>query len=98
METTTYHGFTVVRSAAHARGWKFLTSDGTEVGLVYLKHGGEIEWISVAHDHQRQGIATLMWKFLVEHGQQPRHSSVRTYEGNAWASTIGAEVPLVELI
>lgn len=59
---------------------------------------GELQHIMVNHDARRQGIATALWnraqQLSGERGiTAPTHSSKRTKEGDAWAKSVGGELP-----
>lgn len=55
---------------------------------------GEIAWISVNDNHQRKGIASEMYHIAVALSKLPtgiilpRHSSVKTEEGDAWVNSL----------
>lgn len=59
---------------------------------------GEITTLSVPYDKRRQGVATALWhrahQLSAERGiTPPVHSRKRTEEGNAWAKSVGGELP-----
>ena len=67
---------------------------------------GVLEWnrrhvtsLAVRPEHQRQGIATQMWKHAnaaantYQKVPRPKHSSDRTDAGDAWARKIGGPLP-----
>ena len=65
------------------------------------RNSGHMYDISVDKPYRRQGIATAMWN----HAQQlaasnqdistPKHSPVRTADGQAWSESVGAEPPVL---
>ena len=71
----------------------------TEVGRLYWhQKGGTIEHIEVYPEHQRQGIATAMFNEANRVAKErnvsaPTHSRKRTEEGEAWAKTVGGDLP-----
>ena len=60
-----------------------------QVGLMQVMHGGEIAHVEVDAAHQRQGIATALWKHAEKLGLNPSHSEVMSDEGEAWAKSLG---------
>lgn len=78
---------------AHARGWKIVAADGSQVASVMLYPSGEVEWIGVHNDWQRRGIASMLWRYLVRTGENPRHSADRTFEGDLWSMSVGGRRP-----
>jgi GNAT superfamily N-acetyltransferase len=44
--------------------------------------------ISVLEDYQRQGVATELWKYAQEQGLKPKHSPLKTPEGEKWAESL----------
>jgi GNAT superfamily N-acetyltransferase len=75
------------------------TKDGRPIGSMrWDPDDGEIYHIDVASDHRRKGIATAMWRLghqlSNEYGiQAPHHSRDRSDQGDAWAKTVGGELP-----
>jgi hypothetical protein len=45
----------------------------------------------VRPDHQRQGIATMLWERAQSHEPGLRHSSMLSPDGRAWAMSLGPE-------
>lgn len=76
------------------RAWK-IVDKRTHVtcAFIMLKPSGEVEMISTHSEHRRKGLATLLWNFLVEAGQNPKHSACRFPDGDAWARTVGGYLP-----
>ena len=55
---------------------------------------GEIHNIEVEGHHQREGIATQMYKYAQRQRViRPQHSAVRTEEGDLWAQSVGGKLP-----
>lgn len=59
---------------------------------------GEVTHIAVLGDKRRQGVATALWNRAQELAAEkgitaPRHSSKRTEAGDAWAKSVGGELP-----
>ena len=91
------------------RQFKFLHSDdrGGDGHLLSLPGKGRIEWdsstgkvldVRVLKEHQRQGHATHLWaeahRLSSELGiTPPAHSPARTSEGDAWAQSVGGNLP-----
>jgi hypothetical protein len=74
------------------------TDTGQVVGHLRWGGHGVVENVQVNKDHQRKGVATGMWRHANELADQglvprPKHSDVRTAEGDAWAKTVGGELP-----
>jgi GNAT superfamily N-acetyltransferase len=75
--------------------------DGKQVGKLQLQRGGTIDIVEVDPEHQRQGIATGLYKFAVSHAEKsdgqetpyPQQSSIRSKEGDAWAKSLGVTLP-----
>ena len=63
---------------------------------------GEVTWIEVVPEWRRKRVATVMWEIastVVEPGwPAPHHSKDRTLEGDAWARSVGGELPALKLI
>lgn len=56
---------------------------------------GEIDDITVKHEHRRKGVATAMYNYAVASGIEPapQHSPARSLAGDAWAKTTNGHVP-----
>jgi len=56
---------------------------------------GQVDWISVEPEHQRQGVGRQMWEHANSLGLRPspKHSNERTDEGDAWARSVGGRLP-----
>lgn len=59
---------------------------------------GEVTHIAVPYDRRRQGVATALWHRAQQLSEErgitpPVHSRRRTEEGNAWAKSVGGELP-----
>lgn len=67
--------------------------------LSWSPRHGEISDVFVEKNRRRQGLATQMFKHAAHISSQfddvpqPRHSSRRTQEGDAWAKAVGGELP-----
>ena len=83
----------IERMESAFRGWKISDEAGRTIACIMLFPSGEVEYIGVNDRYQRQGLATLLWKYLVRTGEQPMHSIHRTVEGNAWALAVGGTTP-----
>ena len=64
--------------------------------LVWKKDTGENIRIEVEEEHQRKGVATVMWNFAKNVAassdgkiRRPQHSRVKTKAGKAWAKKVG---------
>ena len=77
-------------------------SESNKVGwLDWDGRSGRIEHIEVKSNHQRQGIATALYREAIRLAKEkdlsiPRHSAVRTTDGDRWANSIGDHVPEIE--
>lgn len=83
----------IVKMTAVARGWKIMSADGRQVAIVMLTPTGEVEYIGVSVEWQRRGIASMLWRYLVRTGENPRHSADRTTEGDLWSMSVGGRRP-----
>lgn len=59
---------------------------------------GEVQHVSVVGYSRRQGVATTLWnrahRLAEERGiTAPQHSPARTKEGDAWAKSVGGDLP-----
>lgn len=97
-----HHGSMGFGSAEHNYGmWeandKF--EAGAHVGLMALHHDGEISSIEIHPEKRRQGLATKLYTFGhdlhndIDSIPAPQHSEARTESGDAWAKSVGGEVP-----
>lgn len=68
------------------------STDGL-VGELEIGNFKNVKDIRVAEAHQRKGIATNMWHYAHAQGLNPEHSEQRTDAGDAWARTVGGELP-----
>lgn len=76
-------------------------SEGNVAGELHWRRNsrtgtpGQIDWVGVAPEHRRQGLATAM----LEHARgldlkpSPKHSPERTDDGDAWARSVGGRLP-----
>jgi GNAT superfamily N-acetyltransferase len=62
-----------------------------------MNHEGEVSAVETHPKHQRQGLATKLWNYAGSLGHMgvpaPKHSTMRTAEGEQWAKKVGGEVP-----
>lgn len=85
-------------------GWHSVVARDTEGNVAGAMHwrkkarggvAGQVDWIEVSPEHQRQGLGSRMW----EHAQSlnlrpsPKHSNERTDAGDAWAKSVGGRIP-----
>lgn len=93
--------YTADQSDVDAHETPYLTSAGQsmpliramkgdrEVGHIQLYPTGHVAGLEVDPQHQRQGIATGLWKEAVRAGYGPKHYPDRqTAEGTAWARSL----------
>lgn len=68
---------------------------GRRVGKMEWDTGtGDIQNLEVHPRHQRKGIATAMWEHAQEiSGNTVGHSPVRSDDGDAWAKSVGGDIP-----
>lgn len=72
---------------------------GRSVMGTMLWNGREIRNIGVTPGQERRGIATAMWheghRLAAESKKipTPKHSSIRTNAGDAWAKAVGGKLP-----
>ena len=76
------------------------TPEGREIGrLRWWTVGGAVSDVAVSPNFRRRGVATGMWNEAYRLNAQdpdivsPSHSSSRTDEGDAWARSVGGELP-----
>lgn len=68
-------------------------SDGKEIGYMVLGKNGRILELEVLPDFRRQGVATRLWNEAKLAGLNPQHDSWRSPAGDAWAASVGGEIP-----
>ena len=71
---------------------------GEDLAYIDWEPSGEIYYIKVPAEYRRQGIATRLWEAAKEHARKsglppPTLSEYRTDEGDAWAESLGEELP-----
>lgn len=71
----------------------YLSDGGHSVARAILLETGEVEWICTFSQYQRKGYATALWNWMVEQGEEPKHSPCRLIEGDRWARKVGGELP-----
>jgi GNAT superfamily N-acetyltransferase len=81
------HGLNAIGEDDYSKGW-----------MQWDDKTGELQHIFTNWDERRQGIATQMWnraqRLASERGiTAPVHSKMRTNDGNAWAKSLGVELP-----
>lgn len=54
----------------------------------HLDGGRFVRLIEVDEEYRRQGVATALWDYAVEHGYKPQHDASKTKEGTKWATTL----------
>lgn len=73
--------------------------DSGDVGHLYWHPGtGEIKDLLVSGEHEGKGLATRMYEVANDTARQqdlpmPKHSQSRTRGGDAWARTVGGDLP-----
>lgn len=78
--------------ALHPKGQA--TTEGRYAGSMTWHPGShEITGVHVDEQHQRQGVATEMWKMGQDLRPRPKHSADRTNAGDAWARSVGGRLP-----
>jgi GNAT superfamily N-acetyltransferase len=64
------------------------------VGLLTWDRGThEVEMVYVPEDYRRRGIGRELWEYAKTKEPGLQHSSDRTNDGDAWARSVGGEVP-----
>jgi GNAT superfamily N-acetyltransferase len=92
-----HHGAMGFGTSAH--NFTMHDSEDNFVGTMGLDHEGTIQHIEVHPELRRQGLATKLYNFGHELNEDidtipaPKHSESRTAAGNAWATTVGGDVP-----
>ena len=71
---------------------------GEDSAYIDWEPSGEIYYIKVPPEYRRQGIATKLWEAAKELAREsglpiPTLSQYRTDEGDAWAKSLGEELP-----
>ena len=79
------------------RSWAVVTESGSTISTLLLFPNGEVEWIGTVPRYRRQGHARRLWEHAKASGFNPRHSSVRSPEGTAWAKAVGGHVPTLTM-
>jgi GNAT superfamily N-acetyltransferase len=70
-----------------------------KTSLIWHKGEGTIFSVQVAPHLQRQGVATAMWHHARALAAErpdivpPKHSQIRSGQGDAWARAVGGELP-----
>jgi GNAT superfamily N-acetyltransferase len=64
----------------------------------HVEDDGEILDLQVREDRRRRGVGRLLWEVAAEVAADrgwpaPRHSGTRTVVGDAWAASVGGELP-----
>jgi len=74
------------------------SQDG-EVGHLQWHPEGEIQDVHVDETHRRKGVATGMLRYAEGLGvAKPKHSELRSEEGDAWARAVGGHIPELEAL
>ena len=80
----------------------YLLSDkqtGKYISNMVVGHEGKVEGLETHPKFRRQGHAKELWNAAQEHAETtagvptPKHSTLRTRAGEAWAKSVGGEVP-----
>jgi hypothetical protein len=79
---------------AHVENHVGATRKSKRVGtLMQFRDDGMVGGVGVEEGLRRKGIATAMWNRAEKAGWNPKHSSTRTPDGEAWATTVGGHLP-----
>lgn len=89
---------TIEKSSTGIRRWVAYDDKGQQVASIMLSHDGEVEWVGTRKGHERQGLATALWKHLVATGEKPRHSACRWPAGDRWARKVGGDLPPIHTL
>ena len=69
------------------------------IGYLSLRRGspleGMVDMVKTRADHRRKGVATGMWRQAQKVGLNPKHSTIRSEAGDAWAKKVGGRHLLV---
>ncbi len=81
------HDLNVLGESGYSKGW-----------MQWADDTGVLQHIRVNDDSRRQGVATNLWnraqRLAAERGiTAPVHSAERTKEGDAWAKSVGGDLP-----
>ena len=78
----------------------FILSDkksGKMLSNLALDEEGKVSAVETHPEHRRQGLAKKLWDYAGSLGHMgiptPKHSTMRTKEGEDWAKGVGGEVP-----
>lgn len=63
------------------------------VAEIHWDENGEIQGMGVHPDHRRKGLATEMWQHALSAGVPIKHSPRRSDSGDAWARSVGGDLP-----
>lgn len=70
---------------------------GKIVSNLTLDEEGKVQGVETHPEFRRQGLATKLWDYAKSRSDigipEPKHSSMRTREGEAWAKKIGGDLP-----
>jgi len=69
-----------------------------DAAYIEWEPSGELYYIKVPVEYRRQGIATRLWKSAQDYATHfglpaLSHSQYRTNEGDAWAKSLGENLP-----
>lgn len=79
----------------------FFTLTDKESGKILsnmnLDEEGKVQGVETHPDYRRQGLAKKLWDYAGSRSDigipEPKHSTMRTKEGEVWAHGVGGEVP-----
>lgn len=67
------------------------------VSNLTLDEKGKVSGVETHPEFRRQGLATKLWNYAKERSDmgipEPKHSTMRTKEGEEWAKKIGGDLP-----
>lgn len=93
-----YHHIQAIHTptGTEAGGFTWKSKDYVEKKEQRPEAAGEVEMVSVKDQHAGRGLATAMWDYATFHGSRegssvdvPKHSEIRSIEGNHWAHFVG---------
>lgn len=77
----------------------FLGDRKLPIGNLHLDYKTRmVKDITVSEDYQRKGVATELWKYAQKQGLEPKHSPLKTAEGEKWAESLKEDTDIAGVI
>lgn len=95
-----FHNLSYILTSTHPTSHELEAFDAKSNSIIgymrWHKKTGQVQDIQVDKEHRRKGVATGMWNYAKSLSSSdksistPKHSPVRTSEGDSWANSVGA--------